>query len=378
MSDTTLLKPIHVLCPLGNPRSPRMWSGTTFHLTRVLESRGRLGVAEQVQVAKAWDFADRVGRWLLKEQDRRPGTSTVMHHARTWATQRRVRDLAEGHIIHIGTREFPWRNGQPKKRNHFLIDSTWRSWMAAQIGKLVSPNMAKALDERERQCLAQVDHIFCMGQYVKAGIERDYGIDADRVTAVGSGFGGITPYFGPKNYRNKKLLFVAKSNFVKKGGALVVEAVRRARQSDPDITLTLVGQESYPPQYTEWPWLQRLGRLPPGGDILQKLYDEHSMFLMPSQYDAWGIAYLEALACRMPIVGLDCNAFPEISGNGKYGFILHTQEPDEFARVLLDALSRPDDLARMGSEGQSFCLSHYTWDRMVDRMLAVIDAKGDR
>ena len=98
------------------------------------------------------------------------------------------------------------------------------------------------------------------------------------------------------------------------------------------------------------------------------------MFVMPSQYDAWGIAYLEALACRMPIVGRDINAFQEISGNGRYGFALHEGTPAELAAVLLRALAQPEELARMGSEGQTFCLANYTWERAVDRMQTIFDS----
>jgi len=212
-----------------------------------------------------------------------------------------------------------------------------------------------------------------MGRYVEQSVRQDYGIAADHVTAVGSGLGGIAPYAGPKNYRRPKILFVAKSKFQKKGGDLMVEGARLAREMGLDVELTLVGQPRYPESYEACPWIALHGRLPPGGSLLQKLFEEHALFAMPSFCDAFGIAWLEALACRMPVMGLNRNAFPEICGDGRFGFILKTETPEEIARVLVDAFADPDRLEKMGREGQAHVLEHYSWEQCASRMLTVMD-----
>jgi glycosyltransferase involved in cell wall biosynthesis len=82
--------------------------------------------------------------------------------------------------------------------------------------------------------------------------------------------------------------------------------------------------------------------------------------------------YLEALACRMPIVGLRANAFPELSQGGKVGFILDDETPDALAETLLSAFQSPEILETKGQAGQSFCLERFTWKQTVARMLDVM------
>ena len=38
--------------------------------------------------------------------------------------------------------------------------------------------------------------------------------------------------------------------------------------------------------------------------------------------EPWSLVYLETLACKMPIIGLNQNAFPEECGYSSYGYIL--------------------------------------------------------
>ncbi len=366
--------PVHLICALGDPTLPTVWSGVPYRIFLDLKRLGRLGETHFIRLGTFWQALDRCGRLVLREQDRAVNTSTVMNVARMWATRRWSARLANtGPILHFGTREFPCSSRGRLKQQYVFVDATFGSWMKERLRPLVSASMLQALEDRERRCFEQAEHVFCAGQYVKNLLELDYGIAPERVTAVGTGLGGIQPYAGPKRYARGNILFVSKSNFEKKGGRLTVAGVRLLREQGIDVQLTLVGSAQYPDEYQGIPWLRLLGRLPPGGTELQGLFEEHTLFAMPSVYDAWGMAWLEALACRMPVVGLNRNAFPEICGNGRYGFILSNETPEEFARVVKEALANPERLEKMGGEGQAHVLRQYSWENTCARMLEIMD-----
>ena len=74
---------------------------------------------------------------------------------------------------------------------------------------------------------------------------------------------------------------------------------------------------------------------------LEELYRTSSLFVQPALDEPWGLVFLEALLCQLPIVGLDRNAFPELSGNGRFGFACKEEDPQLLAELLEEALSKP-------------------------------------
>ena len=107
-------------------------------------------------------------------------------------------------------------------------------------------------------------------------------------------------------------------------------------------------------------------------EALQAMFDTHALFLMPAYNEPWGLVYLEAMACKMPVMGLNRNSFPELSGHGQYGFIINQPDPVQIAYTLIEAFQRPSILHLMGEQAQAFCLEHYSWENTVSRMLDVI------
>jgi glycosyltransferase involved in cell wall biosynthesis len=88
--------------------------------------------------------------------------------------------------------------------------------------------------------------------------------------------------------------------------------------------------------------------------------------------DPWGQVYLEALASRTPVLGLNRNGLPEITEQGRHGFLVDEASPEAIAEEILRAMSDPDRLARMGLSGQAHVLQNYSWDRVVSEMAAVM------
>lgn len=89
---------------------------------------------------------------------------------------------------------------------------------------------------------------------------------------------------------------------------------------------------------------------------------------MPALCEPNGITYLEALANKTPIVGLNRFAFPEFSGYGKYGFICPCDDPKTLSCVLKNALLDKNKLKEMGEEGQKYVINRFSWENVVNRM----------
>lgn len=358
----------------GEPLQPRTWSGAPFNLAGALKRRG-------VAVAGANPHSGRMakllyaGRHLVSGYGRLRNTAQLLrelparrHHAEQ--VEAMVERVHARNVLHTGTLDLPVVRPRDGVRHYLYCDHTWA--MARDFRAGADGCSARALREYEQlECksLMHLDHIFTFASCVRDNIVTHYGIPANRVSAVGSGMGSIEPFFGIKTYSpSGPLLFVAKHLFREKGGELLVEAFMSLRPRRPDLRLIIVGDERsrrFVPESAGIDFRPRLA-----WEELQELYRSATLLVQPMLNDPWGQVFLEAMVSRTPVVGLNRNGLPEITAQGRYGFLVDRPEPDALAAAIVDALSSPDRLGWMGVEGQRHVLRHYSWDAVADRMLA--------
>jgi glycosyltransferase involved in cell wall biosynthesis len=79
------------------------------------------------------------------------------------------------------------------------------------------------------------------------------------------------------------------------------------------------------------------------------------VFAMPGRGEGFGIAFLEAMACGVPVVASAADASREAVRDGALGAVVDPADPDALVRALLDALGRgpgapPEGLAYFGAD----------------------------
>jgi glycosyltransferase involved in cell wall biosynthesis len=281
--------------------------------------------------------------------------------------------LGVHHVLHTGTLDLlpspEGQGGRPSGTRHYLYcDHTWAlSGIHHPLAARYNDRARRAFEQAERQSLSGLAHVFTFGRYVRDNLIAHYGLSPDRVTAVGSGMGAIEPWRGPKDYSRPTLLFVAKHLFQAKGGVLLLEAFRIARERRDDLELTIVGDERSRAFVAPQRGVTFRAHLP--WEELQQLYRDSTLLVQPMLNDPWGQVYLEAMVSRTPVMGLARNGLPELVDGGRHGFLVDRAEPAALAGALLCALSDPDRLERMASAAQRYVLGTYGWDRVAQRIL---------
>jgi glycosyltransferase involved in cell wall biosynthesis len=354
----------------GDPLDRRTWSGAPGNVARSLQ---KLGIAAE-GIHSGFSRGERalLGVHYLMTGYGRPPSGEALLRIRV-ARQRAAERLAATaqrrhirHILHTGTLDLPVLPGNDLV--HYLYcDHTWALSLPHRPDRgSYGARAIEEFDQIEREALAGVEHIFTFGAYVREHMISHYGLAPERVTAVGSGMGDIEPYAGGKDYTRPDLLFIAKHLFMAKGGALLLEAFRIARQKRPDLTLTIVGDKRSRSHIPELQGVRVLDHLP--WRELQRLLRMSSLLVQPMLNDPWGQVYLEALLSRTPVIGLDRNGLPEILEHGRHGFLVPEASPGALAETILDALSDPLRLAAMGLSGQRHVLQSYSWERVAQQM----------
>ncbi len=366
----------HVLITsvFGEPLQPRTWSGAPYNLAGALRRRGVTVAGLNPRIGRMTKLLY-AGRHFLSGYGRLRNTAQLL---RELPARRRHADQVESmverlnarNVLHTGTLDLPVIHAREGVRHFLYCDHTWamaRDFRARADG--CSSRALQEYEDLEYESFKRLDHIFTFASCVRDNIVSHYGIPADRVSAVGSGMGSIEPYYGIKTYsRSGPLLFVAKHLFREKGGELLIEAFMSLRHRHPDLRLIIVGDARSRRFVPQCPAIDFRPRL--AWEELQDLYRSATLLVQPMLNDPWGQVFLEAMVSRTPVVGLNRNGLPEITGHGRYGFLVDRAEPGALAAAIVEALSDPTRLGWMAIEGQRHVLRHYSWDAVAERMLA--------
>ncbi|HEX3720181.1 MAG TPA: glycosyltransferase family 4 protein [Verrucomicrobiae bacterium] len=271
-------------------------------------------------------------------------------------------------VLHTGTFDLPGTAGGKGLERYLLCDSTWD--LAARYSTEISHYSSKSLrvsDRLEIKALKGGLHVFPIAHYVKDNLISHYGVNPGLITVVGTGRGKIAPFHGKKDYASGPILFAAKDRFKEKGGRLLLEGFQIANKKNSSIKLVLAGKAVEDMALPGMPNVTVAGHV--AWEELQRLFETAALFAMPAYNEPWGLVYLEALACRTPILGLARNSLPEITQNGRFGFLVEKPDPKFVAEALLRACVDPKGLEQMGSEGQEQCLAAYSWRRTAGLIL---------
>ncbi|MDB5190852.1 MAG: bshA [Segetibacter sp.] len=70
------------------------------------------------------------------------------------------------------------------------------------------------------------------------------------------------------------------------------------------------------------------------------------LFLLPSDYESFGLAALEAMAASMPVISTNAGGLPEINIHGETGFLANVGDVDTMSKCAIELLSDEVVLAR--------------------------------
>ena len=106
-------------------------------------------------------------------------------------------------------------------------------------------------------------------------------------------------------------------------------------------------------------------------------YAEADMFVLPSQYEGFGLVLLEAMANRLPCIAFDSKppevitASREIIEHNKTGLVVEAGNTEQMAACIDRLLNDTKICREMGEEGYQRALSQFTWERCVEGYLNI-------
>jgi teichuronic acid biosynthesis glycosyltransferase TuaC len=162
----------------------------------------------------------------------------------------------------------------------------------------------------------------------------------------------------------------------RKHHADVLHALARLAPTHPDLRYTIVGDgpEHQPLQALAARLgvadrVQLLGQLPPSEAREQAWQSD--LFVLPSTDEAFGVAYVEAMAAGIPAIGVAGEDGPEeISAYGEGLVRVPARNPEALATAIDRLLTNPAERHALSAEARATVERAFTWERCGQATLA--------
>jgi len=229
----------------------------------------------------------------------------------------------------------------------------------------------------ERNLYRGLRLIFTMSEYLRQSFIRDFDVPEARVKSIGAGVNleTVPPDFPEKDYDRKEILFIG-INFARKGGWQLLNAFKAVRERHSTAKLHIVGPENLSIPANLQAGVINHGFLSKNvlstAQKLETLFRDCSLFVMPSLYEPFGIAPLEAMLHQLPCLVTNAWALKEIVTPNETGDLCECGEAEDISSKLIKLLGDPNELRIMGEKARQRVLEHYTWEKVIARMKACV------
>jgi phosphatidylinositol alpha-1,6-mannosyltransferase len=118
-------------------------------------------------------------------------------------------------------------------------------------------------------------------------------------------------------------------------------------------------------------------------DDLLAYYRLATLFAMVSrrpqgshEVEGFGIVYLEANACGLPVVAGDSGGVSDAVLDGKTGYLVDPFDEDAIATAIIQLLENPELRDRLGGFGKARAIKEFSWERLGHRLQRVTEEVG--
>jgi len=106
-------------------------------------------------------------------------------------------------------------------------------------------------------------------------------------------------------------------------------------------------------------------------DQLPAFLRELDVFVMPSTWEGFGVAAIEASAVELPIVASNIYGIPDAVRDGVTGILVPSKQPGALAEAIGRLVESPQLRASLGQAGRGYVARHYDWSQNAAQMASI-------
>ncbi|MFL5028651.1 MAG: glycosyltransferase family 4 protein [Xanthobacteraceae bacterium] len=230
----------------------------------------------------------------------------------------------------------------------------------------------------ERAALAFVHHVIVTGKATARLLADDYAVPLERITVVQP---GVDAAIRPRADRGDTVVLLSVGALVpRKGYDVLLAALAQVR--DLSWRLTIVGARDRSPTTAAEldaaiAELDLADRVTLAGVVsserLAALYTEADMFVLPSRFEGYGMAFAEALAHGVPVIGTIAGAIPETVPAGS-GILVPPDDIPALATALRLLIADSAARLRLAAAARAAAAQLPTWPQSAKLFSRVLEA----
>ncbi len=241
----------------------------------------------------------------------------------------------------------------------------------------LSAGQSDLLRASERAALAATNHVVVTSAATARYLVADYAVPAERITVACPGTDPAPKAQGSQDGMVRLLsvgaivprkgfdvLIAALATLINLPWHLAIAGDRSrdqdaAEQLDADIRRHNLGSR-----------ITVHGTVSP--ERLAEIYAGADLFVLASRFEGYGMAYAEAIAHGLPIIGTNAGAIPDTVPAG-VGVLVAPDDPDALALALRKIIENPDERRRMGTSARAAASRLPTWQESVKIFVRAIE-----
>lgn len=201
-----------------------------------------------------------------------------------------------------------------------------------------------------KRCFDAAAQVVTWSEWARKSVIEDYKIDEKKVTTIYPGV-NIAKFRPPNNLKKDhqkpfKILFMG-ADFERKGGPDLLEVFLEKFSETAELHLVTKA-----PIKCQHPKVHIHNDVKAYTSKWLELYRQSDIFVMPTNADAFGYVFIEAMAMGLPVVATKINAIPEIVNHGATGFLVQPGDRNELACSIQTLLENPTLCREMGAKGR--------------------------
>ena len=224
----------------------------------------------------------------------------------------------------------------------------------------------------EKYVLSKIPNIIAVSPYVKDLID-DMTQSKIYVVSNGVDFGDVENIW--QYELDGHIIFYIGMLLKVKGVDILIKAIPMIKKSIPDVYLLIAGtgeektnlknivkELNIEKNVKFLSWVSRKEKY--------SYYKSADVCILPSRFEGFGIALLEAMVCEKPIVASNVGGIPYIVEDGITGFLFEPDKVDDLANKMIILLKDEKLRKRMGDAGREKA-KEFTWERVAEKTMQV-------
>lgn len=198
-------------------------------------------------------------------------------------------------------------------------------------------------------------------------------------------FGVDTEFFRPlKIQKNESVFQILAVGYLieRKGFEYLIKAIKEVLKKYENVQLTIVG--SGPLEKKLKSLIIEL-KLENNAKIMKNvsdnellhLYNSSDIFVLPSIVDSQGnteglgVVLLEALACKLPIIGSDTGGIPDIIQDGETGLLVPEKDVSGLSNAILSLVEDKGLREKVAINGYNRIKEKFSWEKIAQKYIGI-------